>query len=103
MYARVVNVDSYVSSTNGISFVLGSGNDMAASFKKDFSDLTAVTLELLPADPSDPTQSGYWWSNDKGKKLDVPNGSIVSAKIITEEVRPITKAFAKLKEFFGGK
>ena len=101
MYGRVVNVDSYVSSTNGISYVLGSGNEMVSVFKKDFSDLTAITLELLPAYPDDPTQSGYWWSNEKGKKLDVPNGSVVTAKIITEEVHPITKLFVKLKEIWG--
>ena len=102
MYGRVVNVDSYVSSTNGISFVLGSNNEMASTFRKDFSDLTAVTLELLPASPDDPTRSGYWWSNEKGKQLEVMNSSIVTAKIITEEVHPITKLFVKLKEIWGG-
>ena len=101
MYARVVNVDSYVASTNGISYVLGSNNEMVSTFKKDFSDLTAITLELLPADPNDPTQSGYWWSNEKGKQLEVPNSSIVTAKVITEEIRPITKLFVKLKEIWG--
>ena len=102
MFARVVNVDSYVSSTNGLSFVLGSNNEMAATFRKDFSDLTAITLELAPAEADDPTRSGYWWSNNKGKNLEVLNGSMVSAKIITEEIHPITKLFVKLKEIWGG-
>ena len=98
MLARVINIDSYVSSSKGMSYVLGTDNNLAATFQKDGAAVVAVTCELYP-DSS--TSSGYYWSNEKGSKLDVTNGSLVSAKVVVEEVRPITKLFAKLKEIWG--
>lgn len=98
MLARVINIDSYVSSSKGMSYVLGTDNNLAATFQKDGAAVVAVTCELYP-DSS--TSSGYYWSNEKGSKLDVTNGSLVSAKVVVEEVRPITKLFSKLKEIWG--
>ncbi len=98
MLARVINVDSYVSSIKGMSYVLGTDNNLVATFQKDGAAVVAVTCELYP-DPD--TVSGYYWSNNKGAKLDVTNGSLVSAKVVIEEVRPITKLFSKLKEVWG--
>ncbi len=98
MLARVINIDSYVSSNKGMSYVLGTDNNLAATFQKDGAAVVAVTCELYP--DSD-TTSGYYWSNSKGAKLDVTNGSLVSAKVVVEEVRPITKLFSKLKEIWG--
>ena len=98
MLARVTNIDSYVSSNKGMAYVLGTDNNLAATFQKDGAAVVAVTCELYP-DPD--TASGYYWSNDKGAKLDVSNGSLVTAKVIVEEVRPITKLFSKLKDIWG--
>ncbi len=103
MRARVINIDAYASSTEGMSYVLGSGNNMAATFQKDGAAVVAVTLQLYPASADSPTRSGYWWSNERGaREQAVANGSLVTAKIITEEVHPITKLFTKLKEIWGG-
>ena len=98
MVARVINVDSYASSTEGMNYVLGANNNVATVFRKDNKAVVAVTCELYP-DPD--TVSGYFWSNAKGGRLEVTNGTLVNAKIIVEEVRPITKLFAKLKEIWG--
>jgi len=98
MRARVINIDSHVSSMAGMAYVLGSDNNLAAAFQKDGAAVVAVTCELYP---DDTTQSGYFWSNEKGRTLDVKNGSLVEAKIIVEEVAPITKLFSKLKEIWG--
>lgn len=98
MLARVINIDSYVSSNRGMAYVLGTDNNLASTFQRDGGAVVAVTCELYP-DPT--TASGYYWSNDKGAKLDVTNGALVSAKVIVEEVRPITKLFSKLKEIWG--
>jgi hypothetical protein len=97
MVARVINVDSYAASTEGMDFVLGSNNNVAATFRKDKA-VVAVTCELYP---DAGTVSGYFWSNEKGGRLDVTNGTLVNAKIVVEEVHPITKLFAKLKEIWG--
>lgn len=97
MVARVVNIDSYAASSTGMSYVLGSGNNMVESFQANGA-VVSVACELYP-DAS--TKSGYYWSNSKGAQLDVTNGSLTSVKIITEEVAPITKLFSKLKEIWG--
>ena len=97
MQARVINIDSNAASAGGMAYVLGSDNNLAASFTQNGA-VVAVTCELYP---DAATVSGYYWSNEKGAKLEVTNGSLVSAKVITEEVAPITKLFAKLKEIWG--
>ena len=60
--------------------------------------VVAVTCELCP-DPN--TVSGYSWSNDRGARFEVTNGTPVEAKIIVAEVRPITRLSAKLKDIWG--
>ena len=98
MVARVINIDSHVASNKGMAYVLGADNNLASVFQKDNGAVVAVTCELFP---DESTTSGYYWSNEKGKKLTVTNGSLVNAKVIVEEVRPITKLFSKLKEIWG--
>ena len=98
MVARVVNVDAYAASSAGMSSVLGSGNYMESAFTSS-GPVVAVACELYPDD----TQSGYYWSNEKGAKVTVTNGSLATAKIVTEEVAPISKLFAKINELWGGK
>ena len=98
MVARVINIDSYAASTEGMNYVLGSNNNVASTFRKDNKAVVTVTCELYP-DPN--TSSGYFWSNEKGGRLEVTNGTLVNAKVIVEEVRPITKLFSKLKDIWG--
>lgn len=97
MVGRIVNIDAYASSVNGMSGVLGSGNNLDAEFTKNGA-VVAVACELYP---DEDTASGYYWSNEKGGSVIVTNGSLVTAKIVTEEVAPITKLFAKLSEIWG--
>lgn len=97
MVARIVNIDAYAASVGGMSSVVGSGNNMDAIFTQNGA-VVAVACELYP-DPD--TVSGYYWSNAKGAKEVVTNGSLVTAKIVTEEVAPITKLFSKLSELWG--
>jgi len=96
MVCRVVNVDTRASSNAGMSYVLGNDNNLAAAFTKD-GPVVAVACEFYPGD----TESGYFWSNEKGSTVKVSNGSTVTVKIVTERVPPITKLFSKLKEIWG--
>lgn len=98
MSARVINVDSYVSSADGMAYVLGKNNNLASTFQTNGAAVVAVTCELFP---DETTASGYYWSNKKGAELEVTNGSLVSAKVIVEEVPPIDKLFSKIKELWG--
>jgi len=96
MVARVVNIDAYATSTTGMSSVIGSGNYLDTTFTNG-GPVVAVACELYPGE----TQSGYYWSNEKGAKVAVTNGSLVTAKIVTEEVAPISKLFSKINELWG--
>lgn len=97
MVARVINIDAYAASVSGMASVIGSGNNLDAAFTKNGA-VVAVACELYP-DAN--TLSGYYWSNEKGASVVVTNGSLVTAKIVTEEVAPITKLFSKISELWG--
>lgn len=98
MVARVINIDTYAASTDSMNHVLGSGSNLASTFLSDGA-VVAVACEFYP---DAGTSSGYYWSNEKGAKVSVTNGSLVTAKIITEEIAPITKLFSKINEIWGG-
>ena len=97
MVARIINIDAYATPNEGIASVMGSNNNLAAAFTKDGA-VVAVACELWP---DSTTASGYYWSNPKGAGVQVQNGSLVTAKIITDEVAPITKLFSKLRDLWG--
>lgn len=97
MAARVINIDQYAASADGMSGVIGANNNLSSVFTQEGA-VVAVACELYP---DDSTTSGYYWSNEKGAGITVTNGSLVTAKIVTEEVAPITKLFSKLSEIWG--
>ena len=99
MQALVRNVDARACTNEGMEKVLGSGNNLSAAFTGEGA-VCAVTCELY-ADST--TVSGYWWSNEKGKEQQVSTGTVCSAKIILEEIPPISKLIAKISEALGGK
>ena len=97
MVARIVNIDAYATPKDGMESVIGSDNFLESTFTKDGA-VVAVACEL---DPDPETASGYYWSNSKGASVTVQNGSLVTAKIVTDEVAPITKLFSKLRDIWG--
>lgn len=97
MVARIINIDAYATPNEGISSVIGSDNNLISTFSKDGA-VVAVACELYP---DAETASGYYWSNEKGAAVQVENGSLVTAKIVTDEVAPITKLFSKLRDLWG--
>lgn len=97
MVARIINIDAYATSTEGIAGVLGANNNLAGTFTQNGA-VVAVACEFYP---DSATSSGYYWSNEKGAGVTVTNGSLVTAKIVAEEVAPITKLFSKLSDLLG--
>ncbi len=97
MVARVINIDAYATPSEAMASVIGSGNNLESIFVRDGA-VVAVACELYP-DAN--TLSGYYWSNDKGSTVNVQNGSLVTARIVTDEVAPITKLFSKLSDIWG--
>lgn len=97
MVARVINIDAYATPKDGMNSVIGKDNNLESTFNKDGA-VVAVACELYP---SADTVSGYYWSNAKGATVNVKNGSLVTAKIVTDEVAPITKLFSKLRDIWG--
>lgn len=97
MVARVINIDAYATPIEGMNSVIGKDNNLESTFNKNGA-VVAVACELYP---SADTVSGYYWSNAKGAAVEVKNGSLVTAKIITDEIAPITKLFSKLRDIWG--
>lgn len=97
MVARIINIDAYATPREGMASVLGSDNNVESAFTSSGA-VVAVACELYP-DPD--TVSGYYWSNTKGGSITVQNGTLVTAKIVTDEAAPITKLFSKLRDLWG--
>lgn len=93
MQAEVVAVDDYVTPTSSIRATLG--DDMLAQAFTQNGPVVAVTCRLRT---DETTASGYWWSSRKGADLIVPEGTMVTVDIVTEEKAPITMLIPYIKE-----
>ena len=93
MKAEVVAVDNYVTSVSSIRATLG--DEMLAQTFTQNGPVVAVTCRLYT---DDTTASGYWWSNRKGADLIVPEGTMVTADIVTERKVPITMLIPYIKD-----
>ena len=93
MKAEVIHVDDYVSTASSIRSMLGD-DTLAQAFTQN-GPVVGVICRLCV---DETTASGYWWSNSKGAELMVPEGTMVTADIITEEKAPIDMLIPYLKE-----
>ena len=93
MQAEVVTVDDYVTPASSIRAMLGD-DTLAQAFAQN-GPVVAVTCRLRT---DETTASGYWWSSKKGADLIVPEGTMVTADIVTEEKAPITMLIPYIKE-----
>ena len=93
MQAEVIHVDDYVSTASSIRSMLGD-DTLAQAFTQN-GPVVGVSCRLRV---DETTASGYWWSNSKGAELMVPEGTMVTADIITEEKAPIDMLIPYLKE-----
>lgn len=93
MQAEVVAVDDYVTPASSIRATLG--DEMLAQAFTQNGPVVAVTCRLRT---DETTASGYWWSSKKGADLIVPEGTMVTVDIVTEEKAPITMLIPYLKE-----
>ena len=85
MKGEVEYVDNYVTSRDEISNQVGV-NSLVDAFLKD-GPVVEVRLKLKK---DESTTSGYWWSGEKGKKIEMVNGTMVSADIVIEEESPLS-------------
>ena len=100
MTGRVVNVDTWATSTDAMAAVMGKDNSMTVEVTGSGKAVKAVTCEIYP-DPA--TRSGYLWSSEKGREKDVTAPQMCSVRIITENLPPITKLFSRLRDIWENK
>lgn len=100
MTGRVINIDNWATSSSGIQSVVGTNNSMESLFVANGS-VCAVTCELQKDTERALHKNDYYWSNEKGFQLEINDRMMCTVRIITEEVRPITKLFSKLKDIWG--
>lgn len=98
MEAEITNIDSYASSAANMQYVLGPDNLLSEQFAQNGA-VVAVTCRLK-TDSS--AQNHYYWSSESGKSLSVPNGTILTGKIVIDESAPITKLITGLKDSLEG-
>lgn len=97
MEATVTKVSEYVVSGEEIRNILGS-EELAQSFLQN-GPVILVECELMV---DETTASGYYWSNRKGRTVELTDGTIVSADVVLNENPPITKLIPYIKEKLAG-
>jgi len=98
MEATVVDIGDYAVSTSNMWYILGADNLMADIFLSE-GPVVQMTCKIKTSSDS---KNGFYWTNENGNNLTVSKGTLVSAKVITDESAPISKLFNNLKEKFGG-
>lgn len=91
MLAEVIAVDSYVTSTEDMTSVLGD-TQLVSMFTAD-GPVAQVYCELRT---DESTKSGYYWSTAKGADVELNEGTLLTADIVLEEKAPITILFPYL-------
>lgn len=89
MNAIVTNIDSYVASNSAMNELLGADGQMMYMLTAE-GPLVAVTCQLK-TDYS--TASGYFFSSEQAKDLQITSGEQVSVQFILSEEAPIAKVF----------
>lgn len=93
MNGTVTKVSDYVSTPVELAEKLG--DDSLANAFAGRGPVMSVRVKIKPSSKS---KSGYYWSNDKGNKLEVKEGTVASCKIVVEKKKPITMLIPFLKE-----
>ena len=95
MTGTVVSVADYVTSYADLYTRLGD-----ETLANTFSSNGAVLEVVCELDLDSDTESGFAWSTDKGKEVDLEVGTMLEGSVITDDVPPITMLIPKLKEKF---
>ncbi len=98
MEAWVDSVGEYAAATSNMWYVVGADNMVADQFLQQGPVVSVVCRIKTDAN----TDSGFYWTSEKGKDVTVSNGTFVSAKIITDECAPITKLLNSIKDKLEG-
>lgn len=96
MKAVVTYVDDYITTVSEMQKLLQS--DSMVSAYAQSGPLVAVICKLKE-DPE--TESGYYWSSPRGKKVVLRDGTYMSLSVTISKIRPITLGIPALEEFFG--
>lgn len=89
MEATIVNVGKYAVDTSSMGYVLGVNNLLAEQFVSN-GPVVAILCKIT-ADSS--SENGFYWTNDKGDRLAIENGTLSSVQVVISEDAPITKLF----------
>lgn len=94
MKASIEIIPEYAANTNNLWYVLGAENLIAEQFLTN-GPVVAVVCSI---ETDENTESGFYWSRDKGKDIVVSNGTFVTAKVVMDECAPIEKLLRNIKE-----
>lgn len=92
MEAEIVSVGSYAADVNHLGYVLGTDNMTAEMLTAN----GAVTEIIMSLKTDSTTASGYRWSGKKGRELTIPNGTMITANVITEETAPAARLLGNM-------
>jgi HlyD family secretion protein len=96
LIGAVQTVSTYPSTVQGMMAVVE--NERLVQLLSQAGPPVAVLVTLTP-DPA--TSSGYRWSSKAGASVDLSSGTLATADIVVEEIRPISLILPLLKGAIG--
>lgn len=93
MLGTVESVSSYVTSTTEMMKMLGD-----ETLVQSFMNNGPVVQAVCTIKEDEDTRSGYYWSSKKGADVDLTEGTMLTANIVTEKKAPISMLIPYLKE-----
>jgi hypothetical protein len=91
LIGKVLSVAKYPSTQAGMMALINNA-DLVRELTPDGAPV-AVEVELVPDLSS---ASGYTWSSDAGKPLDISSGTLCTGSFVVETRRPISLVFPML-------
>lgn len=93
MEGKIIQVDSYVTSMEDMRNRLGDD-----TLVQGFQQNGAVVSVICELEKDGDTASGYWWSNRKGRTVELTEGTFITGDVVVAEKAPITMLIPFLKE-----
>lgn len=93
MVGTVMSVEKYITSQTELMKTVGD-TTLAESFLRS-GPIVEVVCSIME---DEKTESGFYWSSKKGKDIQINEGTIFTANIVTEKKAPITMVIPYLKE-----
>lgn len=94
MEACIKSISDYPVTTSNMWYILGNDNMMSEQFISNGPVIEVICSIKMNSND----KNKFYWSNEKGKDINITTGTFISGKVVTSEDAPITKLIGIIKD-----